>query len=128
MGNKVFINKDHLIETVYVGVQTASTIRQIAHRTAELAKKLQQQERPVLILVDLRQLHHVTLDGRATASRVLGEIPYQGIAVYGATIFLKHLINLIARATDRRNKIQTFSSRESAVQWLKQLVKPAPQL
>ena len=74
--------------------------------------------KPVLILVDVRNLGKISTATRRFAVNTLTTIAYDRIAIYGATVFNKALINLIAHAAGKSRQVQVFASQQTAENWL----------
>jgi hypothetical protein len=117
-GNRVWLRSDGIIETQYVGDQTPESIRGVVDTTAEIVKKLGREQRPVYILVDVSGMGRITAPARAAGFSALRKVPFQRVAIYGATRILRYIITFIVQAARKTNSARVFESRTDATDWL----------
>lgn len=126
MPNEVRLGDDGFIHNVYRGDQSEASVLQVAEETLALIDELRDRGRPVRLLVDLREMGGSSASSRRASWEALKGSDYDRIAIFGANRFLKHVANLIIRASGRADVARTFGSREQAVAWLKELEVTAP--
>ena len=118
MANRVSLNPDNYIEVVLDGEQTYMTIDNMRYDILDLVKQLQQQEKPVLGLVDLTTDTGYTTDTNKASMQILESVNYDKVAMYGGGVILADISKAIILAMGRSNNTQVFKDRESAVSWL----------
>ncbi|NDC22163.1 hypothetical protein EBZ57_02220 [bacterium] len=118
MANRVFLNPDGYIEVVLDGEQTYMTIDNMRYDILDFVKQLQQQEKPVLGLVDLTTDTGYTTDTNKASMQILESVNYDKVAMYGGGVILADISKAIILAMGRSNNTQVFKDRESAVSWL----------
>lgn len=121
MANKVFLNKDGLIEQIYVGKQTFETVIESSSEVMVLGDQLKDKNRKVRVLVNLNKITTVTTNSLLAAADTLNAIPKAKIAIFGGKVFLHKLANLVIAATGRQKTVKLFNTRTLAEKWLKTL-------
>ena len=117
--NKVYLGEDGIIHNDYFGDQTSETVERVNKENTPLAKKLREQKKRVLIMGDFIGMKKVSLGARKTGYGMIMSLPYEKIAVFGTTLFLKYLTNFVMKATGKADTIRFFSNKEEASAWLK---------
>ncbi len=120
---KTFINPAGFIEQNYVGSQTPQEILAAIKLIAHYSKKLQKQEKPVLILVNINQvtsidLSHRTFNARLAGVKAMHTVGFQRAAVCGP-LSVQVLVSTLAMVAGTRSKIRVFDNRVDAVRWLR---------
>lgn len=120
MGNKVFINKNSIIECQVVGDQTVESINDMGQQIIRLLDELKQQHFPLLILDDLTNIGRVPSEGRKGVVNLVKTLEYERLAMLGNSGLLRVGVNLIARAAGKKDKkMRYFTDRSQAIDWLK---------
>jgi hypothetical protein len=116
--NKAFIDNDGIICQQYQGDQDGATAQDMVAQTVLLIEQTTALRRAVRILIDLHAIGRVSLRARQTASRALQEWPYERIAAFGASLYIRTLGNLIVSATKKGDKVRFFPTEKLARKWL----------
>lgn len=120
MGNKVFINKNSIVECQVVGDQTLESINAMGQQITELLGELKRQQAPLLILDDLTHIGRVPSEGRKAVINLVKTLEYERLVMLGNSGLLRVGVNLIARATGKKDKkMRYFTNRSQAIDWLK---------
>jgi hypothetical protein len=117
--NKVFSNKEGIIEQVYSGKQDFKTVIDFASQTMVIADELIGKKRKVRILVNIRHITGVTADSLLASADALNSFPSAKIAIFGGKRFFNKLTRLVISATRKQETVKIFNSKKKAVRWLK---------
>lgn len=120
MANTSTLSAQGLIEIVYEGDQNYDTVSPMINQAILLANQQRSASQPVLVLVDLSRMGQSTPSSRQATVEGMKKGDYDKVAIFGASVFLKHLANLLAAAIGKQEKIRSFESREEAEAWLTQ--------
>jgi N-acetylglutamate synthase/N-acetylornithine aminotransferase len=118
--NKTFVNSNSVIEVVCKGSQTEASLNDAKVKGLLLAKKLRREGRPVNILVDISRLGKIDVAARRQAARIIQNVDYDKIAVFGSSPLAGNVGRLVIRGIGQTEKIRIFSSRSLAEKWLSQ--------
>ena len=118
MLNTVFLNKDGYIEQIYKGDQNSETVILSVERVNKLIEKLKSEGKPIKVLVNLSQIKNTDAGSREAAVDALKKWHFDKTALYGGSVFIKNLANLIIRAARKQDKVKIFDERKEAVKWL----------
>jgi hypothetical protein len=116
--NTVILNNLGYVETRYVGDQSVASVQQVLATTDELVEHLRSIKEPALLLTDFSDLGKNTPALRQMVINWTRRADYDYIAVYGASVFIKHLTRLVVMALGKDKLIRYFNTREEAVSWL----------
>lgn len=119
MSNHVFRHQQGYIEVASIGDQTDEVVAATKQELMALAKKVQRSGEPVTILTDLTKIGKQTTASRRLARDILDTVPFRKIAIYGANVFLKHVVNFILTGSGHRRHARYFDSRPAAEAWLR---------
>jgi len=119
MANKVFVNKDGLIEQIYSGRQTFETITKTAAETMLLADRLRASGKKPNFLVNFKNITKVTADALLAASDALNAGLDTKVAIYGGNKYLNDLANLVISAMGKETSVLLFDTKKDASIWLK---------
>jgi hypothetical protein len=117
MSNHSFTHEQGYIEQVYVGAQTKESVTQNFTATQELIPQLPPSSK-VNILVNLLDMTTTDTGSREVAVQYLQTLHYYRLAVITTSAYLKHVANLVIRASGQSHHAQVFSDRAHAVNWL----------
>ncbi len=117
--NKVFLNKDDVIELVYEGKQTFQSVVEISAHMMVLADELRARKNKIRVLVNINKITNVTADSLLAAADVLDSMSNSKMAVFGGRAFLHKLANLVIVATRKQKTVRLFKSRSQAEKWLR---------
>lgn len=116
--NKVFLNKDGYVETHYMGDQDVASVQQVLATTDALVEQLRARKEPALLLTDFSELGKNTPALRQMVINWTRKSDYDYIAVYGASVFIKHVTRLVIMALGKDKWIHYFNTRQQAEAWL----------
>lgn len=117
--NKVTLNKDGFIEIIVVGDQTASSIVAMGEAIQTNSKLLIEQQKPVLLLDDIRQIGKVPPEGRKAVVALGKTLTYKKLAMLGKPGLIRFGANLLIRAMGQATKAKYFDQYDRAIAWLK---------
>jgi hypothetical protein len=83
-----------------------------------MIEKLHKKHQPVNILVSVAKLGNLSTIARKRTVKMLRDIPYDKVAVYGPSTFNKALINLVIHAAGKHKEVRIFADKAEAQQWL----------
>lgn len=118
MPNKVFLNKDGIVEQTCEGDQTLASIQDLIKDTDEITAKLQEQKKKVLILTDLFRVRNADYGSKKASLAGLTKHHYDRVAIVGASPFMKLLSGSIIEAAGAAERVKNFDTRETALSWL----------
>jgi hypothetical protein len=122
MPSVVFYNKErHIIEQTYEGDQNEQTVTEGAARLQKIIDQFDRQKEPVNVVLNITNVGMVSRDGQEATVKVLKELPFDKMAVYGANTYLNGLATIIIAATGKSDKIKVFGSKMEAEMWLTQM-------
>ncbi len=90
-----------------------------------LADKAWGENYPLLVLVDLNRLGKSTPSSRSASLHGLKTLSFFAVAVISRSLFARQLAKLVIRASGRGNQVRVFSDKPMAIDWLRNLLKPA---
>lgn len=119
MANSIYL-KDGYIYSVYEGYQTQETVSTGISETEKLVHVLRQEGKPVHILIDLTNLGKTHSAARKLGVEGLRRLDFDKIALFGNSIFTKHLLNFIITASGKQPCVKYFDKQEEAQTYLMQ--------
>lgn len=120
MANTSIVRSDDIILSVYQPEQTYQTIHDITEQTRSLIAQLRVEHKPVKIMIDVSQVTSQDTGARKAAMKGISTLDYDKMAVFGASVFIKHVASFIIQATGKADKVKYFNTQEEAEQWLNQ--------
>jgi hypothetical protein len=120
---KIFINPSGFIEQHYFGEIDPESVLDGLNQLRAYAKKLNSEDKRVLILEDVSNLTKVEFlspkmsDVRKAAAKAIKEIKFERVALYGP-LHLQVILTTLALIAGKRDKVQVFDSRAAAIKWL----------
>jgi hypothetical protein len=118
--NRAYLDKNGVICEFYDGEQDGASVEDMIAQTLPFVQTLVSQKKAVNILVDVTSMGHISLYGRQAAGKALKEWPFRRIAVFGASVYLRQLANLLLLATHKGNKVRLFPNETNARKWLEE--------
>lgn len=118
MSNKVFRNRQGIIECHVVGAQDVKSITQMGQEIKKLLAEPKAEGQPRLVLDDITHIGKVPSPGRRLVSSLAKTLPYDRLAMYGTNGVLRFGANLIIRASGRGRRLKYFTDRRKAIDWL----------
>jgi hypothetical protein len=119
--NKVFVN-DSVVEIKVVGNQNAASIDLMGRDLRGKLITLRAQNKPCLVLDDLREIGTVDAAGRKLVVELAKRLDYDRLAMLGKPGVIKLGANLMLRAVGRAGSIRYFDNEDEAIAWLKEKV------
>ncbi len=118
MANRAYLGDDEILYSVYDGELDGIAVQTILEQAWPLIQELTKNQKPVLALADLNGITHVSLSARKYAGKALSQWPFDKVALWGGSVYLRHIARLVAMATDRSHTVKTFTDVEKAKEWL----------
>jgi hypothetical protein len=118
MANSAYLGDDGILYSVYDGELDGPAVQKIIQETWPIIEQLVEDKKPVLALADLRAVTRVDLGARRYASKALKQWPFDKVALWGGSVTLRHIANLVAMATNHSHNVKTFANEETAKKWL----------
>jgi hypothetical protein len=116
--NQTYLNPAGFIEQKYIGYQTEKNTTDGIAKLQGIAKKLEAQHKPVLILIDITQLGGTSSSARMAGISGMRRVKYKRAAMYGP-LSTQILVNTLAMIAGKQNKTKAFSDRAEALKWLR---------
>jgi malonyl CoA-acyl carrier protein transacylase len=120
---KIFINPSGFIEQHYFGELDPKSILDALTQLRTYAKKLNSEDKRVLILEDVSKITKIEFlspkmaEVRKEAAKALKNIKFERVALYGP-LHLQVILTTLALIAGKRNKVQVFDNRTAAIKWL----------
>ena len=119
--HKVFLSQEGLVENVYHGDVGYGDLQEVFKQTYALGFKLQDEKKPVNLLVDLREIGRVSLLGVGSLATLgIKSFPFNRIAVFGARREIELMAKLVVGMAGKRKTLKMFKERVEAVGWLRE--------
>jgi hypothetical protein len=116
--NKIFLNNNGFIETEFHGFQTQESLLAVRAEYQRLCTQLTAEKKNIYLLINLDGVSKTDAGARSTAVKILHDLPFVKVSVYGGDLFMRVVAKLIITATENFVSIRYFSSREEAEKWL----------
>ncbi len=119
MKHRVFLNDQGLIESKWEGDLKYGELQDMFKQTYELGFKLQNELKPVRLLIDLGLIGKVPL-AEIKSLAVLGikSFPFTKVAIFGASVELEMMTKLIMGLARKGRLFKAFKTRNEAIVWL----------
>lgn len=114
--NSVFINKDGIVEVVFIGDQSAETFRHSYYEVMPLIDKLKATKKPLYGLIDMSQQTGYSLASDKAALEILENLEYDKLAM--CNVSHRHVTQGIIQAVGKDHNTKIFGSRADALAWL----------
>ena len=116
--NKIFINKDDLVEIELFGNQDLATIESLVAQVRALTDQLKKKGKSLRLIANMSQLGAGTARMRRYAAEQLKSLPLDRFALYGGSPFMRNVSKFIIVAAGKGHTVKTFNTREEALGWL----------
>ncbi len=120
MANRVFLNKENIIESIFDGRQTFSSLTKTSAIIMIISDKLKKNGNDILILADLKEMENVTADALIASYETINEGKFKKLAISGGNKSLRKLTGFIINISGKKNKVRIFSGKKEALKWLKE--------
>ena len=104
------------MEVIYKGNQALEDMHALVNSILPLIDKMP--DRQVDYLIDLTKAGHVKPAAGRFVLSVLPKLKIKRQAVFGGSVFIRHLINFMMMATNKDERIRYFNTRTEAEAWL----------
>lgn len=122
--NVVWLDKKQIVHSVFHGDQTRDKLRQSVKEMQELADELVQQDMPVLMLCDLRDVGEYPLESRMIGMRGRAQLPFWRYALVTTKDDPHNYRSVSKKLTAmsaRKKEMSYFVSLPDAYHWLNEL-------
>lgn len=116
--NKLFINKKGYVETVYNGDQTEEDLKEMMDGYENLGVTKSKSKKPFKFLIDITKLRNTDLAARQVAVEILKKINVEKMALFGGSLFIRSIVNLVLSAVGDWPNARHFKERKEAEDWL----------
>jgi hypothetical protein len=120
---KIFINPSGFVEQHFFGELDPESILDGLMQLRAYAKKLNSEDKKVLILEDVSKISKVEFlspkmaEVRKAAAKAIKDIKFDRVALYGP-LHLQVILTTLALVAGKRDKVKVFDSRAAAIKWL----------
>lgn len=119
MQNSIVLEKpDYILNSVYHGEQTDSSINEIAAAATTLIQQMRGEGKKVLLLVNLMDVGGQTAPARRAALNQINFLDYDKLAIFGGGVFLKQVVQFLITVSNRGAKVRYFDTEQEARAWL----------
>lgn len=119
MQNQFYVEKDtDIIVSVYEGTQTEQSINEIAQAVVPTIKELRAAGRPVRLLIDSSRVTKQDSGARRAALQGINTLDYDKMAIFGAPLLIKHVVQFLLKVSNRIDQVQYFDTEEQARRWI----------
>lgn len=113
-----FDEKEGVIVQEYHGDLHYDEVKRLLDKTRALVGELQQQGKPIFILVDARDIQTQDSGARKASTDFMQEIPFQKVAIFGMSAFIRQVSNFVLKAVHKEQIVHQFNTKEDALAWL----------
>ncbi len=107
-----------IIYSIYHGDQTKESIHDITVAAKEVITKLRGKQKPVYILIDVRDVKNQDSGGRKAAIDGINTLDYDKMAIFGASLMIKYVAQFLIRTSHMQDKVKYFTTEAEARAWL----------
>lgn len=120
MQNTIQLEEENsVIYSIYHGAQTAQAIEEITHAVEPVIMGWRKKGKPVCILIDARDIQSQDAGARKAAITGIDALDYDKMAIFGASLFIKHVAQFLLAVAKKQERVQYFDTEEQAREWLK---------
>ncbi len=118
--NKVFVDTIGVIHGVYHGPQTARGLQRMIKRIAKIMDELIQQDSPVRLLLDIRDMGQYDVSARLVEMHARTVLPYWKLAFVTSEHHpsVEQISRKLTLMSGRRKEIRYFQREDDALGWL----------
>lgn len=121
MANTVLVEPTtNIIVSIYVGEQTRDTLVAMTNLAKPHIAQLRATQKPVLMLIDTKAITTQDSGARAMAVEAINSLDYDKMAIFGANVFLKHVLSFVMQLALKKEKVRYFNDESQAREWLAQ--------
>jgi hypothetical protein len=122
--NVVWLDKNHIVHSVFHGDQTRDKLRKSIQEMQDLSDELSRQDKPVLLLTDLRDVGEYPMESRVVGMRGRSQLPFWRFALVTTKDDPHNYISVSKKLTAmsaRKKEMEYFTSLPEAYRWLNEL-------
>jgi hypothetical protein len=117
--NKSFINEKGFLQVVMPQEQTTDSVKAIVNKATELIGQLRNQNRKVLILVDISGMSTILSTSiRQVGFSLLKEVDFDRLAIVAPAKIVRYLVDIFNRTILKNPNLRLFDTLEAAEAWL----------
>lgn len=118
--NKVFLDKEGVIHTIYHGQQTGEDMQRTFERIMKIMKLLIESDKPVRLLIDMRDMGPYDLSARLVEMHARTVLPYWKLAFVTSSEhpYQEQISRKLTLMSGRRKEIRYFIREDDAIGWL----------
>ncbi len=119
MQNDIYLEEGTgIINSIYHGDQTTASINEIAEAAKPFILGLRKNKKSVMLLINVSDIHGQTAGARKAALDQINFLDYDKIAIFGAKMFIKQIVEFLIAVSGKSAKVKYFRDEESARKWL----------
>lgn len=107
-----------IITSVYHGSQTLDSVTEITQAVKPVITSLREQNKPVYLLIDARDLQDQNAGARKAAIDGINTLDYNKMAIFGAKTVIKYIAQFLIQVADKMEKVKYFNTEQEARDWL----------
>lgn len=119
--NSIKITNHGVILVTLRGKQDALSVKRMGEKFKLACEQVISEGKPILALVDLSKLRGANTNARLAGIELLQSIIVERVAIYGASIYLRSIANLVFQAAGQADKLRFFKNEPEARAWLMEL-------
>ncbi len=118
--NIVSLDEKGFVSIVYHGDQTRTSLTLVIERVMLIVEKLLENDKPVMVLADIRDMGVHTPAARMTGLRARTIIPFWKMAIITSRsdLYTAKISTIMTSMSGRRKEIKYFKSQLGAAKWL----------
>jgi hypothetical protein len=123
--NVVWLDKKQIIHSVFHGDQTRDKLRHSIQEMQDLSEELHHDDKPILMLADLRDVGEYPLESRMVGMRGRAQLPFWRFALVTTRDDPHNYVAVSKKLTAmsaRKKEMMYFTSLPDAYHWLNELV------
>jgi len=114
----VWVNTDGIIEVKMGSSISRQNLQKLIDGSYLIAQTMDERGEPIYCLADVSVVKRVDPLLATLGGKVMGYLPYERFAMYGAGPAVTAAMKVIAAALPSRDKFKMFRTRDEAVAWL----------
>jgi len=116
--NTITLDPRGFIYQVYLGNQNYESVNQARLSTLPLISQLRAQNKPVLILADIREVKSIDAGSRIAGLEVFKNLDFDRYAVFVGSVYLKFVVKFVVSMSGRKEQVGIFDKETEAVDFL----------
>lgn len=121
MQNEVWLEPNSsIIVSAYHGDQTSHSVQEAIECAQKFIGQLRQNHQPVYILINASDVKNQDSEARTKALDAFNTLDFDKLAIFGAPVFIKYVVQFLILAANKQTTIQYFNLESDARNWLNQ--------